>query len=54
VFPEVAVARFEAQADAARASLQSLLDHVERARMASDVERFSYALAQGEVLPEDF
>jgi hypothetical protein len=54
VFPAAAVTRFEAEVDAARASLEWLLDRVEKARMASDVERFAFALTRDEVLPEDF
>jgi hypothetical protein len=54
LFSALAVIRFEAGLEAARASIADLLRAVEQARMAADIERFTVALARGEVLPEDF
>jgi hypothetical protein len=54
VFEEAAVVCFQAELDAARASLEALLDQVVKARMETDVERFTFALACDGVLPEDF
>jgi hypothetical protein len=53
-FTPQAMARYEQEQEAARASLEALLHGVEQARMQRDVERFSHALARDEVLPEDF
>jgi hypothetical protein len=53
-FTPQAVARYENEQDAARASLEALLRSIEQARMERDVARFAHSLARDEVLPEDF
>jgi hypothetical protein len=53
-FTTQAVARYEHEQDAARASLEALLLSIEQARMERDVERFAHSLARDQVLPEDF